>query len=65
MQFICYYEIDQSSGSKVCETVIETVGEEEAKLLPDLDIGEALICGQCVQFPILVKIKSPDSQGKN
>lgn len=52
------------ADQKFVKTVIETVGEEEAKLLPDLDIGEALICGQCVQFPILVKIKSPDSRGE-
>ena len=52
------------ADQKFVRTVIETVGEEEAKLLPDLDIGEALICGQCVQFPILVKIKSPDSRGE-
>lgn len=44
--------------------VIETVGEEEAKLLPDLDVGEALISGQCVQFPIMARIKPPKSQGE-
>ncbi len=53
------------ADQKFVRTVVETVGEEEAKLLPDLDIGEALICGQCVQFPILVKVKSPNSRGEN
>lgn len=43
--------------------VIETIGEEEAKLLPDLDVGEAIISGQSVQFPILARIKPPESRG--
>ncbi|MCL4531725.1 MAG: ATP-binding protein [Actinobacteria bacterium] len=43
--------------------VIETIGEEEAKLLPDLDVGEAIISGQSVQFPVLARIKPPESRG--
>lgn len=42
--------------------VIETIGEQETKLLPDLEIGEAIISGQCVQFPVLTKIKPPKSR---
>src|SRR5262245_20400709 len=44
--------------------VIETLGEEEVKLLPDLDVGEALLSGQLINFPVLVRIKSPKSQGE-
>ncbi len=44
--------------------VIETLGEDEAKMLPDLDIGEALLSGQIVNFPVLVRIKPPVSQGE-
>jgi hypothetical protein len=44
--------------------VIETLGEEEADLLPDLDVGEALLSGQLINFPVLVKIKEPESKGE-
>ena len=44
--------------------VIETLGENEAHLLPDLDVGEALLSGQFVNFPVLVKMKPPRSQGE-
>jgi uncharacterized protein len=45
--------------------VIETLGEDEAKLLPDLDVGEALLSGQFINFPVLVRIKPPASQGEH
>jgi DNA helicase HerA-like ATPase len=44
--------------------VIETLGEDEAKLLPDLDVGEALLSGQLINFPVLVRMKAPASQGE-
>ncbi len=44
--------------------VIETLGEDEAKLLPDLDVGEALLSGQFINFPVLVRMKEPVSQGE-
>ena len=44
--------------------VIESLGEEEASLLPDLEVGEALLSGQMVNFPILVKMKEPESRGE-
>ena len=44
--------------------VIETLGEDEAKLLPDLDVGEALLSGQFINFPVLVRMKAPESQGE-
>jgi DNA helicase HerA-like ATPase len=44
--------------------VIETLGEEEASLLPDLDVGEALLSGQLINFPVLVRIKEPQSKGE-
>ena len=44
--------------------VIETLGEDEAKLLPDLDVGEALLSGQFINFPVLVRMKAPASQGE-
>ena len=44
--------------------VIETLGEEEARMLPDLDVGEALLSGQLTNFPVLVRMKAPVSQGE-
>ncbi|MBA3414755.1 MAG: ATP-binding protein [Chloroflexia bacterium] len=44
--------------------VIETLGEYEANLLPDLDVGEALLSGQFTNFPILVRMKEPASRGE-
>ena len=44
--------------------VIETLGEDEAKMLPDLDVGEALLSGQLINFPVLVRMKPPESQGE-
>jgi DNA helicase HerA-like ATPase len=44
--------------------VIESLGEDEAKMLPDLDVGEALLSGQFINFPVLVKIKEPVSKGE-
>jgi hypothetical protein len=44
--------------------VIETLGEDEAKMLPDLDVGEAILSGQLINFPVLVRIKEPVSKGE-
>ena len=44
--------------------VIESLGEDEAKLLPDLDKGEAILSGQLINFPVLVKMKPPESKGE-
>jgi hypothetical protein len=44
--------------------VIETLGEDEARMLPDLDVGEALLSGQLINFPVLVRIKEPGSKGE-
>jgi hypothetical protein len=44
--------------------VVETIGEDEARMLPDLDVGEAILSGQFINFPVLVKIKPPESKGE-
>lgn len=44
--------------------VIETLGENEARMLPDLDVGEAILSGQFINFPVLVKVKAPESRGE-
>jgi hypothetical protein len=33
-------------------------------MLPDLDKGEAILSGQMTNFPVLVKMKPPKSQGE-
>ena len=44
--------------------VIESLGEAETRLFPDLDIGEAILSGQMVNFPVLVRMKPPSSRGE-
>jgi uncharacterized protein len=44
--------------------VVESISEDETHLLPSLDVGEALLSGQFVNFPVLVKIKEPESKGE-
>lgn len=44
--------------------VIESLGEDEARMLPDLDVGEAILSGQLINFPVLVRVKAPESQGE-
>ena len=44
--------------------LFETLGEDEAKLLPDLDVGEAILSGQFINFPVLVRVKEPASKGE-
>jgi hypothetical protein len=44
--------------------VVETLGENEARILPDLDVGEAILSGQLINFPVLVKVKEPESKGE-
>jgi hypothetical protein len=45
--------------------VVESLGEDDAKMLPDLDVGEALLSGQLINFPVLVRIKPPTSSGEH
>lgn len=51
---------DQSFVRKV----VESLGEEESKMLPDLEVGEAILSGQFTSFPVLVKMKEPESKGE-
>lgn len=44
--------------------VIESLGEDDVRVLPDLDVGEALLSGQLINFPVLVRIKEPESKGE-
>jgi DNA helicase HerA-like ATPase len=53
------------ADQKFVRQVIESLGEEEAKLLPDLNVGEAILSGQLINFPVLVRIKEPESKGEH
>jgi hypothetical protein len=44
--------------------VVESLGEEEVKMLPELNVGEAILSGQLTSFPVLVRIKEPESKGE-
>lgn len=44
--------------------VVESLSEDEASMLPNLDVGEAILAGQFVSFPVLARIKPPESQGE-
>lgn len=45
--------------------VVETLGEDEAKALPNLNTGEALLSGQFTRIPVMVKVEKSLSTGKH
>jgi DNA helicase HerA-like ATPase len=57
-------KIINPGDQKYIRDVVESLGEEDAQLLPELAVGEALITGQCIRFPILARISQPRSKGK-
>ena len=60
--FITMKIVNPADQSYIRST-IETLGKDEISLLPDLGIGEAIISGQCVNFPILARISEPETRG--
>src|SRR5579875_207489 len=52
------------NDQRFVRNVIETLGEDDARLLPDLDTGEAIFSGQFISFPVLTKVKPPESRGE-
>jgi uncharacterized protein len=52
------------NDQRFVRNVIETLGEDDARLLPDLDKGEAIFSGQFISFPVLAKVKQPISRGE-
>jgi hypothetical protein len=52
------------ADQKFVRDVIETLGEDDVGLLPDLDVGEALLSGQFVNFPVLARVSAPASKGE-
>lgn len=43
---------------------VETLGEDDARMSPDLNKGEAILSGQFINFPVLVRMKPPVSRGE-
>jgi DNA helicase HerA-like ATPase len=52
------------NDQRFVRNVIESLGEDDARILPDLDVGEALFSGQFISFPVLAKVKEPESRGE-
>ncbi len=44
--------------------VVESLGEDEAGLLPDLSTGDALLSGQFVRFPVVVHVELGRAEGR-
>lgn len=55
--------VNPADQSYVRRTV-ESLGEDEAEILPDLETGEAIFAGQFVNFPVLAKGKPPESRSE-
>lgn len=45
--------------------VVETMGEDEAMALPNLNTGEALLSGLFTRIPVMVKVEKSLSEGKH
>lgn len=43
---------------------IESISESEVRMLSGLDVGEAILAGQMINFPVLARIKPPASKGE-
>jgi len=45
--------------------VVETMGEDEAMTLPNLNTGEALLSGLFTRIPVMVRVEKSRSEGKH
>lgn len=52
------------ADQRFVRTVVESLGEDDAAMLPDLDVGEAILSGQLINFPVLARIALPEAQGE-
>jgi len=43
---------------------VESLGDDDIRMLSGLDDGEAILAGQMINFPVLVKMKPPASKGE-
>lgn len=52
------------NDQKYIRDVVETMGEDEAKSLPNLNTGEALLSGLFTRIPVMVKVEKSVSEGR-
>lgn len=53
------------TDQKYIRDVVETMGEDEAKALPNLNTGEALLSGSFTRIPVMVRVERSRSEGKH
>jgi hypothetical protein len=53
------------NDQKYIRDVVETMGEDEAKSLPNLNTGEALLSGLFTRIPVMVRVEKSISEGKH
>lgn len=53
------------ADQKYIRDVVETMGEDEAKALPNLNTGEALLSGSFTRIPVMVRVEKSRSEGKH
>ena len=53
------------NDQKYIRDVVETMGEDEAKALPNLNTGEALLSGLFTRIPVMVRVEKSRSEGKH
>lgn len=53
------------NDQKYIRDVVETMGEDEAKALPNLNTGEALLSGLFTRIPVMVRVQKSLSEGKH
>jgi hypothetical protein len=52
------------NDQKYVRQVVESLGEDDAGLLPDLSTGDALLSGQFVRFPVVVHVEKGRAEGR-
>ena len=53
------------ADQKYIRDVVETMGESEARALPNLNTGEALLSGMFTRIPVMVTVERSRSDGKH
>lgn len=53
------------NDQKYIRDVVETMGEDEARSLPNLNTGEALLSGSFTRIPVMVRVEKSLSEGKH
>jgi uncharacterized protein len=53
------------ADQKYIRDVVETMGEDEARSLPNLNTGEALLSGSFTRIPVMVRVEKGRSEGKH